>query len=733
MFVRFCSLVFVLCAVLGFAASGHAQLFGDYDDDGDVDLNDYTEFALCQTAPGEMASQICVAAYDADQDNDVDFEDFKEFQLVFTGGITATVTELAGNSLAGYPHFEYVRAFSADAPVELALDPTRFPAIVGQTCDVYVVAAKDEAQWMVDPALEDVRAGGPQEVTFGGTTIQDNTITLATAYELDADAGIDIGVPYDVVIDVDQDGQLSHGDFLDGSGDQAGCYVVHDLVAEGPLAVTYVDYDPGSWRAQRTWYPVAIDDMEPLPLVVISHGNGHHYSWYGYLQRHLSSYGYVVMSHENQTQPGIETASTTTLSNTDYFLGHLDTIAGGIFEGRVDGSRITWIGHSRGGEGVCRAFDRLYDGDYVPDEYTVEDIALVSSIAPNDYLGRTRSNPHDVPFHLLTGAADGDNAGWPDRESDAPFHVYERAEGYRQVTYVHGADHNDFNCCGWNDFEGPPGTAIGRSEAQRVAKATYLALIKHYVDGNLPAKDYLWRQNEVLKPIGVDPDTIIDREYVEDPDNGVFVIDDFQSSFSLNVSSSGGSVTHTVLNIWEGQLDDTDNTFTWYASDPMNGMVRGRPDDLTRGLVFDWSGGAARRLEFEVVPAAQDMTQYAYLNFRACQGARHPETVAELGDLTFTVTLRDSGGSMSSINIGAYGAGIEEPYQRTGSGSGAGWQNEFESIRIRLTDFLHNGSGLDLREIEAVLFEFGGLSFGSNRGRLGIDDIYLSEDREPGT
>ena len=33
-------------------------------------------------------------------------------------------------------------------------------------------------------------------------------------------------------------------------------------------------------------------------------------------------------------------------------------------------------------------------------------------------------------------------------------------------------------------------------EAQRVAKATYLALIMHMVEGSLPAKDYLWRQHE---------------------------------------------------------------------------------------------------------------------------------------------------------------------------------------------------------------------------------------------
>ena len=67
------------------------------------------------------------------------------------------------------------------------------------------------------------------------------------------------------------------------------------------------------------------------------------------------------------------------------------------------------------------------------------------------------------------------------------FSIYERAEGFRQSTYVHGADHNDFNCCGFQDFDGPAETEIGRMEAQQVAKAVYLALLERYVDRNVPA------------------------------------------------------------------------------------------------------------------------------------------------------------------------------------------------------------------------------------------------------
>ena len=76
-----------------------------------------------------------------------------------------------------------------------------------------------------------------------------------------------------------------------------------------------------------------------------------------------------------------------------------------------------------------------------------------------------------------------------------------------------------------------------------------------------------------------------------------------------------------------------------------------------------------------------------------------------------------------------------EPHKRTVSllfqpsciGPQLGWNNEFETIRIRLTDFLANGSGLDLTDMEAIRFEFGGAS-GSDVGRIGLDDIVLTND-----
>ncbi|MBT8484170.1 MAG: hypothetical protein KJO43_01235, partial [Phycisphaerae bacterium] len=617
------------------------------------------------------------------------------------------------------------RAFPAGDIIAIAIDPGANP---GAEADVYITTARTAEEWQSAPALVDVR-GAPQTVTFPGPTIQANTTVLTGSATLDSDAGTGLGVGYDLVCDFNGNAVLDAGDFIDGFGDEAGFYVVSDLTVGGPLPVTEVTYTvsgvtPG-FTGQNTYYPTGIATMGRLPLITISHGNGHNYTWYDYLGNHLASYGFVVMSHQNNTGPGIETASTTTYEHTDAFLGQLGSIAGGALVGHIDTTRILWIGHSRGGEGVARAYTRVENGSVVPENYEADDIVFVSSIAPNNSLGPGATQPREVNYHLLWGAADGDISGSGSSTGTWSFAIFERAEGFRQSTYVHGADHNDFNCCGFEDFTGPAGTAIGRPEAQRVAKAVYLAAAQRYANGNIPALDLFWRQWERYRPIGVSPATVVVNDYREGDAEGRIIIDDFQTGTDLGMSSSGGAVTWSVDDETEGVLRDVSSGYTWTGSDPMNGMSRAVGSDDPFGVVFGWN--ADRFLEFEIVEALRDFTDDEYLAFRACQVSHHPNTVAVLADLTFTATLRDGAGATSSIRIGAYGGGIEELYQRSG-----GWQNEFEVIRIRLTDFLHNGSGLDLSDIAAIRFEFGP-SHGSAEGYIGFDELMLSSSADPPT
>jgi len=632
--------------------------------------------------------------------------------------------KLAGNSLSAYPYFEYVRAINQGSTVEVAVDPFRYPGVTGQRADLYVVSHKTEAEWAADPQLIDVR-GQPQSVTFNGLDIAGNTFLVDEGL-LSGDSGIGLGVPYDVVLDFNVDGLLDSGDYIDGLGDAAGFYVVAPTQLAGPLAVSQVIYSGGSFLGQVTFYPTDIASMKQLPLVVVSHGNGHNYLWYDHIGNHLASYGFIVMSHQNNTGPGIETASTTTLTNTDYLLGNQATIAGGALNGHIDSHRIIWIGHSRGGEGVVRAYDRIFTGAYHPSNFQLEDIILISSIAPTDFLGPDMSNPHGINYHLWVGAADSDVNGCASCSLCQSFHLLDRATGTRQSTSLYGVGHGSFH-------NGPTGLVadgpclLTRAETHQIMKGYLLPLVKRYTEGNIPAKDYLWRAYERFHPNGVPTHecVVANLEYNEGSAAMNFVVDDFQSPASTAVSSSGGAVTYDVDNLVKGQLHDSDGSFTWAPSDPMNGMTVGSASDITRGIVFEWN--TDRTLSFEIVPERRDVSAYQYFSFRAAQGTRHPLTMLELAGRTFTVSLRDGNGLSSSINVGAYGGGIRSPYQRTGCGIGAGWGNEFETLRTRLSDFLNNGSGLDLTNLVAIDFQFGP-SYGSSAGRLGLDDVEFTLD-----
>lgn len=662
-----------------------------------------------------------------------------------------TITELAGNSISNYPHFEYVKAINVNDNVEIAIDPTRFPAIAGQTCDIYVVAAKNTSQWNTDITLTDVTPGGMQTETFSATNIQSNTFQVAAPNQLSANAGLGLGVGYDVILDCNQDGLLNGDDYIDGRNNESGFYRVHDTTVAGPEAVTELTYSinavvaagfgiPAGFAAQNLLFPTNVAGVkaatgENLPLVIVSHGNGHWYEDYDHIGNHLASYGYVVMSHRNNTGPGPVSASTTTLAHTDALIDQIasSAIAGaGALTGNIDTDRIVWIGHSRGAEGVVIGYDRMFDGTYTPTYFNTVDIKLISSMLPTDFEGTNTANPHNANYHLWTASGDADVHGGASNSIAQTFHLHDRATGNKQSTVVQGTGHAWFhNGGGTSWFTGP--CSIGQANTHLVQLGHFLPLVKRYVDDNIPSIDFLTRQYESFRPIGVptgDPCIQVSHEYLDASPNTpsnpqkTIIIDDYQSQFASGTSSSGASVMFNVDNLTEDRLDDNNSDFTWTASDPFNGATQASATDTSRGVVLDWTG-LDRFYEWTIPVGERDFTDNLFLSLRGAQGTRHPNTLAVLDDLTFKVTLRDGQPmpASSSISIGAFGGGFEQPYQRS-----SGWHNEMETIRIRLTDFLNNGSGLDLTDIVAVRLDVGP-AHGSPEGRIVIDDLMLSNDR----
>ncbi|MCA8959563.1 MAG: hypothetical protein KDC38_03575 [Planctomycetes bacterium] len=632
-------------------------------------------------------------------------------------------TGIAGRDLSGYPHYEFVRTINDDSIVQAGIEPNRHAERAGLPYRAYVVAHRTPAQWAADNTLVDV-SGGFELGTVNGSSIQTNITDVWTS-GLDSGTGV-VGVGYDLVLDFGLDGTLDPGDMIDGLAyGEAGFYIIGDMTAMGPHAVTETIYSGGTFLGQDLYYPTDIATLSDVPIVVISHGNGHMYTWYDYLGIHLASWGYVVMSHQNNTGPGIETSSTTTLTNTDYLLDNLATIAGGALLGRVDTNWIAWVGHSRGGEGVARAYDRLVEGTAPAGmSYTPDQIKFICSIAPTVFLGTAASDPHDVAYNLLAGAADGDVNGCADCDICQFFRIHQRGTGTTSATYVQGASHNDFNCCGFADGTGP--LLIGRPAAQTVAKSYLLAHMEYLSRGNLATKDFLVRNFNAFHPIGIPGNVVVANQW-KDPSQTADVIDSYQTQTSTGVSSSGGAVAFDVSNVNEGIYNDNNTTFTWTTADPMNGMTQASstPDD-SRGVVFDWPSGSSRFYQWEVPAAQSNFADDSFLTLRACQGTRHPNTNALAGTLNFTVTLTDTFGTSSSINITDFGT-ITRPYQRSRCGTGSGWANEFNIVRLRVADFENDASGIDLSTIATVRLDFGpGLS--STLGRIGVDDLQLTED-----
>ncbi|UCF32448.1 MAG: hypothetical protein JSV78_08930, partial [Phycisphaerales bacterium] len=515
--------ILLLLACLMFPCTAIGVPF-DHDGDGDVDLDDLQDFTLCLAGPGADVPLPCAGTHDGDGDLDVDLFDFSLFQAAFTGPSAPVIsTQLAGNSLGEYPFFEYVKAFNENATVELAIDPTRFPQIVGQTGDIYVVEAKSVAAWGADPTLVDATPDGAQTETFGGTTIQENTFQVVGPYDLDSAVFVPatgdytgLGHGYDMVIDLNQNGELDGGDFIDGLSREAGLYIVHDTTQPGPLAVTQVaPYSVGaifgipSWATNEVlYYPTNIAAMDPLPLIVVGHGNGHDYTWYGHIGHHMASYGYIVMSHQNCGGP-----PECTLGHTDAILELQDTIAGGAISGKIDETRIIWIGHSRGGEGVTRGFDALVEGTYTPTHYTTDSIVLISALLP---IVNPDVDMYHVSFHLWTASGDSDVSGAAGWDLVETFHLHDRATKYRMSTVVQGTGHAWFHdgpeSPSW--FEGP--CPIGQESTHLIELGLFLPLIKYYAEQNVPATDFFWRQYERFHPIGVDtsdPCVVVTNEY----------------------------------------------------------------------------------------------------------------------------------------------------------------------------------------------------------------------------
>ena len=260
-------------------------------------------------------------------------------------GVKAQIinTPLAGKPIQNSPWIQFVNNFQTDDTVYFGINPNQYPDLINKTVNVYVVKSRIPDSYVSNPELDDIR-GAAQQVTISGTSIRENIFMLEQSWAFEYQiSGSALGVGYDLIIDIDNNGLLSSGDIVDGwNKNVAGFYKVHNTANPGNYKTAVQDYtNNDAWLNKRIFYPQNIASLGKLPLVIVSHGVGHDYFMYDYIGEHLASYGYIVVVHANDVKSAkTNSASLTTLKNTDQFIGERSSLLNGIFEHRVAGLLI---------------------------------------------------------------------------------------------------------------------------------------------------------------------------------------------------------------------------------------------------------------------------------------------------------------------------------------------------------------------------------------------------------
>lgn len=388
---------------------------------------------------------------------------------------------------------------------------------------------------------------------------------------------------------------------------------------------------------------------------------------------------------------------------------------GGLFNGKLDLSRVALSGHSRGGEGVAAA-DVLNATWPAP-----HSILAVNAIAPTDQNG-TSFVPAGAPYYLLVGARDGDVS------TLQGFRTYDRVspEGAtprhtKVLGWVHGANHNYFNTI-WTDTAalGAPNPWAGSrddastlgdvlqilpaAQQRAVGLATIAAFFRRHLQGIDAFKEILTGR---LRPAAM-PNDFVFWTY---QDAQRKALDNFeQTPLNAAANTLGGAVTAPGFTLFEERL--LNNSSSDYPP--------GFPSDAqffhdTLGLKLGW--GAAQTYTSELPAGQRDVSAFTHLTLRAAKRVTGAPGAGPGVDLQ--VNLEDGAGhkALWDLSTSQFDR-IPHPFARSGGNCPACTnQAQMVGVRIPLRNFTQNNSQVDLADVVRVTIKTVGA------GEIGLDDI----------
>jgi dienelactone hydrolase len=461
-------------------------------------------------------------------------------------------------------------------------------------------------------------------------------------------------------------------------------------------------FPPGTTDAQK------LSTRKPsYPLVVIVHGNGHLFTEYDALGRHLASNGFIVASINLLITVPPDSQGMAPRGRANVLFKHLEVLKH-KFGAQVADS-IGLIGHSRGGEAVVRAADFI-GASSAP--LNLQTINAIISLAPTD-LWEKEDLTQNIPFFVLYGSRDGDvdGARFARRFHLAPaapaiaagsggFSLYDRAvnSAVKSMSFVYGATHNGFITTN-KDFV--LGGAISPTIQKRITLAYMNAFMRQHLLGEDTWKSYF--TGDFIP--GSTGHKNIFQQYQEMIAGNSQMIDDFENvPHDWAASSSGQTVAHSRAGtgLGEGFLNPHAPTLDVDSPHETNGLK-----------ITGWA--AADTLTFTVAAAGLDVKSldFTHFSFRITQVARKTNSPID----TMEVAIEDANTPPGRDTV-VLSRPVPKPDFRPDDATLT--KSAFITIRILLTDYEPK---VDLTKVKLVEF----LLPAVGSGNIEIDDLEFTK------
>jgi hypothetical protein len=682
-------------------------------------------------------------------------DDIFHYKPIHQGCVMA-MREIAGKRVGGPPYFTFTNNFPKGTDVYAALDPAGLmPQAIGKKIRYYVVAHKSDAQWNADSSLVDI-TGNVTEIITTSSCINGNEALVwsnpqqAGKYDLVVDFGNNAPNPANFVPDNSFDPPL---DMIDGYLN-VGFYVTDDPSIPGGSAIGQTSFNEPAVTIPATgvWSPgggtlggtpsgtlslpliaevrypadsngvnVPVSGVQPsYPVVVVMHGMhttaDPSYEGYNYLLDHLASQGFIAVSIDCNSINAIGGMQDT---RGHAILEHLALLQSknsspGLFQGKIDLSRIGIMGHSRGGDGVVQAeiFNQSLGLGW--------NIRAVVALAPTDFSGTgpTPLNLTTSKFLCIYGSNDGDVWGGANPSTQytgTGFRFYDRAVVEKAMVFIYGATHNRFNTV-WGteskvNTSSPKILSAGQHQTLLLGYMT--AFMQAHLQGRAEQLDYFNGELKIPQAANIEVHTQYRLL------SGDLTVDDFESAPQLNQNTLSGTVTLTNLG--------------GTPQEGVMGTLDANSPHQTRGLSLQWNASTAKYQS--EIPLSGNLRNisgqgFKFLSFRVSQKVGSAaDPVGQLQDLF--VRLSTAGGGNSRAVRAGYFATIPFPYQPEyiasfASSEGPNTKAALNTVRMPLHAWTIKALSapiVDLSNVESITFEFNS----TPTGEIELDDIEFSQ------